>query len=116
MRSILANRAAGRHGPRTPVYAALAGSENGAERGEETVRSRKSISSLASCFSRAGQHRQAADRLLEHLGALAEGEPNHGAARLPVVVVEDGARDGDHARPVREAKAELHRVLLAEGG
>src|SRR5215469_8305250 len=65
---------------------------NGKVRKKEFVPSGSSAS--------AGEDGQAAERLLEQFLALAEREADHGAALVRVVVVEDGARDGDHARPV----------------
>src|SRR5207344_3327909 len=61
-----------------------------------------------------GQPGQPAQRLGQHLGALAEGEADMAAGRFGVVV-EDGGRDGDHAGAVRQVPAELHAVLETQG-
>ena len=56
---------------------------------------------------------QAADRLLEDLEALAEGEAHERQAGLAVVVEHD-VGDGDHAAPLGERSAEREAVGLAE--
>ena len=51
----------------------------------------------------------AADRLVEHLGALAEREPHERPARV-LVVVEDDVRNRDHAAAFRERATERQPV------
>src|SRR5208283_1240609 len=53
-------------------------------------------------------------RLLQHLGPLAEGKPYLGAARL-AVVIEHRARDGDDTGPLRQPGTELDAVRLPDG-
>src|SRR5690349_17330528 len=61
-----------------------------------------------------GQAGQPAQGFGQHLGLLAEGEADVTAGRFGVVV-EDGGRDGDHARAVGQGPAELHAVGVAQG-